>query len=120
MSYLKRHPFIIAYAVLVIMNCVGWYLLQDNAQADAERAHDTAVAVCQASYDTRVAVDKFIEAQTSPLPVPAGPPEAVESALRSNERRAQVRKESGKAFGPPDCIHTLGLKVDVGGRLVPL
>lgn len=120
MNFLRKHPQVIAYTVLVLMNCLGWYFLQANAEADRDRAYEGSVALCQASYDTRQTVVHFVEAQTAPLPVPAAPPEAVDAAKRSNERRAQVRADAVVNFGPPECIHTLGLRVDANGRLVPL
>lgn len=119
MRYIRRHPQILAYLILVLVNCFGWYLLNENAEQDQERARTFGVALCQANYDARASVLRFVEGQTAPVPVPAAPADAKAAAERTNERRAQLRADATHDFAEPSCVGTLGLRVDEGGKLVP-
>lgn len=121
MKYIHRHPQVIAYLVLVVMNCFGWYLLQENANADRERAYEGAVALCQQSFDLRMSVIVFIEGQSAPLLVPQNAsPEAQEVINKQNERRATLRDEAKRSFKAPECLSNLGLRADPSGRLQPI
>lgn len=117
---IRRHPSVIAFGILFLFNFLGFALLAQNAQNDRERATEYGIALCQASYDSRQAVIRFVNRQTEPQQAPPGSTaEQAERVRLSNERRAAARKEALEAFAPPPCIEKLGLQATPSGELVP-
>jgi hypothetical protein len=112
MIYLRRHPQLIAFTVLVASVMLALVQIDRNAKT-------TAVALCQTSYDSRQIVVSFVMGQTQEQPVPPGVEETTRIMLeRQNERRRQLRKDAQATFKDPACVADLGLRPEPDGRLV--
>lgn len=117
MSWLRKHPNVIAYVLLVLLNVGGWYLLQMNSEEDQRRAYDGAVALCQTNFDLRKSVLTFVDQQTPTLPVPQdASPEQKALLEQGNKRRQDVRSTARDNFPEPACMADLRLRVGPDGR----
>lgn len=118
-TFLRRHPQVLAFGILLLANMIGLGLLLQNADADQHRQFDTNVSICQTAYDTRQSIIRFMDFQTTPLAYPDNAsPEAVASTDRANLRRSELRKQTLDVFQDPECVTTLELRSDEHGRLV--
>lgn len=117
MSLFRRHPSVIAYSLLVLLNVAGWFLLQKNSDEDQTRAYDGRVALCQTNFDLRKSVLSFVDQQSTPLPVPQNSsPEQKAVLEQANRRRQEARTTARDNFPDPACIGNLELRVGADGR----
>jgi hypothetical protein len=122
MTFFRRHPLVFAFAILFTANMIGLALVAANTEGDRERAYDANVALCQTNYDLRRSVLEFVDAQTTPQPIPEDAPADVRQVARiQNQRREELRQTARDKFVfPPACVLNLGIRVDSDGRtLVP-